>query len=174
MPPLKHARQETFCLEYVKDRNGSRAYKAAGYKCGTPGSIAACTSQTLKKANIRLRILELDGNARQSAQKAEDRVALARVIDKVWVVNTLVSNVDRSMQAEPVLDKDGQRTGEYQYQGNVANKGLELIGKHLGMFAEKNPLEGLLTGANVNVSFYLPAKEPRVINGNGHSNGHDD
>ena len=153
MPPLKHARQETFCLEYVKDRNGSRAYKAAGYKCGTPGSIAACTSQTLKKANIRLRILELDGNARQSAQKAEDRVALARVIDKVWVVNTLVSNVDRSMQAEPVLDKDGQRTGEYQYQGNVANKGLELIGKHLGMFAEDKGTGN--TNITV-VNFYLP------------------
>ena len=153
MPPLKHARQETFCLEYVKDRNGSRAYKAAGYKCGTPGSIAACTSQTLKKANIRLRILELDGNARQSAQKAEDRVALARVIDKVWVVNTLVSNVDRSMQAEPVLDKDGQRTGEYQYQGNVANRGLELIGKHLGMFAEDKGTGN--TNITV-VNFYLP------------------
>ena len=174
MPPLKNQRQEAFCLEFVKDRNGLRSYKAAGYSCPNENTAGAGAAQVLKSIKVKVRILELDAKTIKAFDRAIEKDALTKVIDKAWVVSTLVSNVDRSMQAEPVLDKDGQRTGEYQYQGNVANRGLELIGKHLGMFAEKNPLEGLLTGAHVNVSFYLPAKEPRVINGNGHSNGHDD
>jgi hypothetical protein len=42
------------------------------------------------------------------------------------------------MQAEPVRDKDGNPTGEYRYDGAVANKALELLGRHLGMFADKS------------------------------------
>lgn len=54
-----------------------------------------------------------------------------------WVVDRLRDNVDRAMQAEPVRDKQGQPTGEYTYQGAVANQSLNLIGKHLGMFADR-------------------------------------
>jgi len=43
------------------------------------------------------------------------------------------------MQAVPVLDKQGEPTGEYTYQGAVANRALELIGKHLGMFIDRDP-----------------------------------
>ena len=41
------------------------------------------------------------------------------------------------MQRVAVLDSEGRETGEWKYEGNVANKGLELIGKELGMFVEK-------------------------------------
>lgn len=41
------------------------------------------------------------------------------------------------MQAEPVLDSRGKPTGEYRYDGSVANKALELLGKHLGLFKDK-------------------------------------
>ena len=41
------------------------------------------------------------------------------------------------MQAKPVLDANGKPTGMYQYQGNVANRALELVGKEYGMFIEK-------------------------------------
>ena len=155
MPPLKNPRQEKFCLEYWKDpkRDEARAYKAAGYKCGTYNAMHVGAHNLLKTSKIRLRILELDRPNLEKSKKVIELAAIDRLIDRAWVVNTLVSNVDRSMQAEPVLDKDGQRTGEYQYQGNVANRGLELIGKHLGMFAEDKGTGN--TNITV-VNFYLP------------------
>jgi hypothetical protein len=43
------------------------------------------------------------------------------------------------MQAVPHLDHEGNPTGVYTYQGNVANKALELLGRELGMFAQRQP-----------------------------------
>ena len=45
------------------------------------------------------------------------------------------------MQAAPVLDRDGEPTGEYQYQGQAANRALELLGKELGMFVERKQVD---------------------------------
>jgi hypothetical protein len=36
----------------------------------------------------------------------------------------LKENVERAMQIVPVLDKEGNSTGEFTYNGFVANKGL--------------------------------------------------
>jgi hypothetical protein len=36
-----------------------------------------------------------------------------------------------------VRDAKGNPTGEYRYDGSVANRALELIGKELGMFVER-------------------------------------
>lgn len=58
-----------------------------------------------------------------------------------WVIQKLVQNVNRSMQAEPVLDEEGNPTGIYRYAGNVANKALELLGKHLGMFIDRSEIK---------------------------------
>ena len=53
----------------------------------------------------------------------------------------LCSDVERAMQAEPVRRKFGDREeevpGEYVYNGSVANKALELLGKELGMFIDR-------------------------------------
>ena len=38
------------------------------------------------------------------------------------------------MQSKPVFDKDGNVTGLYQYDGNVAARSLENIGKHVRFF----------------------------------------
>ena len=173
MPPLKNHRQELFCQEWVKDHNDSRAYKAAGYKCGTYNAAHAGPNILLKKVNIRKRIMEIERPMLEAKRRAEVKAAEASIIDRAWVVGRLVSNVDRSMQAEPVLDKTGRPTGVYTYEGGVANRGLELIGKNLGMFQDKSPLEGLLTGASVTVSVYLPEKHQKpLIVGNGHAHGH--
>src|SRR5262249_21855185 len=49
--------------------------------------------------------------------------------------------VERAMQAEPVRRKSGDAEeevpGEYVYNGAVANKALELLGKELGMFIDR-------------------------------------
>jgi hypothetical protein len=58
-------------------------------------------------------------------------------LSKSWVLEKLRSNAERAMQAEPVLDREGHPTGVYKYDGSVANRALELIGKELGMFVER-------------------------------------
>jgi hypothetical protein len=55
-------------------------------------------------------------------------------VTKAWVMARLKEIVERAMQAVQVLDHDGNPTGEYSYQGNVASKALELLGKEIGMF----------------------------------------
>jgi hypothetical protein len=41
------------------------------------------------------------------------------------------------MQTELVLDRAGNRAGKYTFNAGGANKALELLGKHLGLFKEK-------------------------------------
>ena len=36
------------------------------------------------------------------------------------------------------LDKERKPTGEYRYDGNVANRALELLGKQQGMFIDRH------------------------------------
>src|SRR5690606_39413482 len=38
--------------------------------------------------------------------------------------------------------REGNETGVYVYNGSVANKALELLGKHMGMFTDKHELTG--------------------------------
>jgi hypothetical protein len=63
-------------------------------------------------------------------------------ITKAWVIAKLVENVDRAMEAEPVLDPKGNPTGEYKYNSNVANRALELLGKEIGMFVDRKEVGG--------------------------------
>src|SRR5277367_7180129 len=66
------------------------------------------------------------------------KLAIERTaIDKEWVIERLRENVERAMQARPVLDRAGNPTGSYVYNGAAANRALELLGKELGMFVEK-------------------------------------
>ncbi len=44
------------------------------------------------------------------------------------------------MQAVAALDAEGNPIGEYRYDGAVANKALELLGRHLGMFTERQEI----------------------------------
>jgi hypothetical protein len=78
--------------------------------------------------SIQRRIAEILGKA---AEKAE--------VNKAWVMERLKETVERAMQAVPHLDHEGNPTGVYTYQGNVANKALELLGRELGMFAQRQP-----------------------------------
>jgi len=42
------------------------------------------------------------------------------------------------MQHTPVLDAKGKATGIYAYNGHVANRAIELIGKELGMLVDRS------------------------------------
>lgn len=71
----------------------------------------------------------------------------------VYVESKLVENVERAMQATPVVDREGNETGEWRYEGSVANKGLEMLGRTVGMFSDTT---------NVQVAGALEVRNPDI------------
>lgn len=124
MPPLANVRHEKFCQYLHLGMSGQSAYQDAGYVArGVVASNAA--SRLLENVGIRQRVEELQRGAAAEAQ-----------VDEAWVIRGLMENAQRAMQAKPVI-RDGKETGQYTWQGTVANRAFELIGKYLGMFADK-------------------------------------
>lgn len=116
-------RQEAFVREYLVDLNATQAAIRAGY-----------SAKTAEQQGPRL--LGNVGVAEAIRTAQAERAERVQVTAD-WVVGRLVENVERAMQTEPVRDREGNETGEYVYAGAVANKALELLGKHLGLFTDR-------------------------------------
>lgn len=101
---------------------------------GSP--IAVSTARTWERESqpVRDRIAELSAMATNNA-------ILKTGLDREWVISRLMTVAERCMQAEPVLDKEGNPTGEYQFNSNGANQALKMLGDTMGLFkpAEKKP-----------------------------------
>lgn len=120
-------KQQLFVAEYLKDLNATQAAIRAGY-----------SAKTAQPASSRLLSNVMVAQAIEAGrQKQLANVELQANVSKAWVLKGLKENFERAMQAEPVLDREGNETGEYTYAGSVANRSLELIGKELGMFIER-------------------------------------
>jgi phage terminase small subunit len=122
MAPLT-PRQSAFVAEYLVDLNGTQAAIRAGY---SPGAAAVPAHRLITNAKISVALTE--ARAKREAGTA---------VNAAWVLERLRENVERAMQAQPVYDREGVETGEYTYQGAVANRALELLGKHHGLFSER-------------------------------------
>lgn len=124
MPAIPDPKLELYARFVAEGKSHRDAAIAAGY---SEKSASAIGSRLAKKANVSQRISEL--------QSAAATLSIQRsVLNKDWVIEKLKENIERAMQAIPVKDQTGAATGEYRYDGAVANKGLELLGKHLGLF----------------------------------------
>ena len=125
-------KQRRFVEEYAKDLNATQACIRAGYAGGQAAEVMG--SKLLRLGKIRTVV------AKAQAKHAEET---GTTVD--WVLAALKENAERGMQRIPVLDAAGKETGEWRWEGGVANKALELIGKHRGMFTEKVEHSGGLT-----------------------------
>ena len=107
-------KQKLFILEYQKDGNATQAAIRAGYSDKTAYSIG----QRLLKKPVIQKALEADITARAERVKmsADD------------VIQDLITIKDRCMTGKP-------------FDARGAIKALELIGKNLGMFANKIQVE---------------------------------
>lgn len=118
-------KQERFVEEYLKDLNATAAYKRAGYTA--KGNAAeASASKLLRHPKVHARV-------REALQARAKRVG----ITTDWVLEKLIENTERAMQVQPVVNKKGEHTGEYRYEAQAANRALELLGKHMGMFGDQ-------------------------------------
>lgn len=64
-----------------------------------------------------------------------------------------------------MLDSDGNPIGEYRYNGSVANKALELLGKHFGMFLDKQGIAHSVRRSDRNMLANLPARVEQTRRG---------
>jgi len=98
------------------------ACKDAGYSGNRGNSSTHANKQSISK-----RVKEIQ-------QERLDKFTLT----PAWVTERLVENVNRSMQIDAPRDGDGNIIGSFKYQGNVANRALELLAKTLGMLVDRS------------------------------------
>lgn len=135
MPILKNPKHELFARGLAQGQSAAQAYVKAGFKPST-GNAAVLKSQQ----SILERIAEIQSEQSEMAVAATERAADALAIDREWIMARLKENAERALQARAVLDADGEATGEYKYEGNVANRALELLGKEIGMFIDRKDI----------------------------------
>ena len=127
------AKQQRFVEEYLIDLNQTQAAIRAGYSERTANEQA-----TRLMKNKRVAAAIEAGKAIRSKRTE---------ITQDYVISNLALVVERSLQRAPVLtmsgnqviDEEGRHVWKFDAPG--ANKALELLGKHLGMFSDKVKVE---------------------------------
>lgn len=128
-------KQELFCKEFIVDINATQAAIRSGYSEKTAKQIG---SKLLTKHDLRTRIAEL-----------MDERSKRTLVDADFVVRTLIEVQARCLQKIPVMvfdpvdkvmvqKKDDEDRDVWMFDSNGANRSLELLGRHLAMFTEKN------------------------------------
>lgn len=136
-------KQRAFCEQYLVDHNATKAAVRAGYSQRSAYSIG---NRLLKKDEINQLLSELRKERSEQIEVTED-----------WIIDKLVENINRAMKAEPVFDREGNPTGEYTYQGSVANKALELLMRHKAMLIDRTESRNLNLNINAGRSELLKA-----------------
>ncbi len=140
MARLRSSRQERFARFVAAGVEPAAAHREAGYRArGSEKRSAALTARTAVAARIDELARAWDGDPCGAGAAGLGAGAPGRA----WVVARLVETAERALQAVPVTDRKGVPTGEFTYQGSVALRALELLGRELGMFTDKrDPPEG--------------------------------
>ena len=156
LPP----KEEKFCCEYIKDRNGTHAYIRAGY---SPTGARANASRLIAKDNVRWRINELISEELKKIK-----------LDANFIIRELLKHA--TIDISDVYDDEGNLLPLYEmpeplrkaivgidieeeYSGKGADrkivgytkrikftdkiKAIELLGRHLKMFTDVHEIAGL-------------------------------
>lgn len=123
---LKNPRHEQFAQLVCSGKSATESYVLAGF---SPNGAAQGAAKLLRHKQVSERISDLSLAVSNAASTRAE-------IDRHWVLEGLKKNFSRAMQEESALDKEGKPTGEFAYNGSVANRSLELLGKAIGMFGD--------------------------------------
>lgn len=130
-------KQAAFVREYLIDLNATQAAIRAGYSKKTAQEQG---SRLLSNAIVRAEIDRLQEERQERVQISAD-----------YVVANLGEIVERCMQRAPVMVRAGRKMVQlidqegrhvWEFNANGANKALELLGRHLGMFKDKVEISG--------------------------------
>ena len=120
-------KQQRFVEEYLVDLNATQAAIRAGYSAKNADKIGP---ELLGKT----RVAEAIADAIKARSKRTE-------VDQDWIIKQLKGVYEASMEGRPVYDKDGNEKG-FSFNPSAANKALELLGRHLGMFTDNLNLSG--------------------------------
>ena len=121
---MLNEKQKQFCEEYIIDLNGTQAAIRAGYSKKTARAIA---NELLTKLDIQEYICELKNKRSERVKYSQDEL-----------MRDILEVKNRCMQANPVLDKEGNETGVWKFDSNGANKALDMLAKHVGFYETDN------------------------------------
>ena len=121
---MLNEKQKQFCEEYIIDLNGTQAAIRAGYSAKTANEQAA---QLLAKLSIQEYICELKNKRSERVKYSQDEL-----------MRDILEVKNRCLQANPVLDKEGNETGIWKFDSNGANKALDMLAKHVGFYETDN------------------------------------
>jgi len=141
-----NAKQERFCIEYLVDFNGKQAAIRSGYSKSSARQIA---DQNLSKLDIRKHIGDLTEQAFKDTQMLVNE-NLTRILkiaaadignymkwDKHGNITVFPSSeVDTEMISE-VTKTETKDGSTFKFKLHDKLKGIELLGKYLGMYAER-------------------------------------
>lgn len=126
-------KQQRFVEEYLIDLNATQSAIRAGYSEKTAAVIGA---ENLIKPNIA-----------KAIQEAQNKLSERTGITQEYVLSNIQKVVERCMQQEAVQARDGSPLlvegpeGDlaclFEFKETGALKGLELLGRHLGLFVDK-------------------------------------
>ncbi len=122
-------RQKRFVEEYLLDLNAKQAAIRAGY---SERSAEVTGSKLLSNPKVSRAIGDAIKKRAERAQLTAD-----------YVVKNLKEVAERCMQKRPVLNMKGEQVvdeegnAKWTFDSKGANRALELLGKHLGIFTEK-------------------------------------
>jgi phage terminase small subunit len=147
MSALKNTRHERFAQELAGGKSASEAYAIAGY---SPNRRNA--SVLRRHQDIQSRLGELLAIRDKSAEQATERAVEALALSREWVLSRLQKNVQEALGERPVrvrfLPKGAVEPVEVEITARdpaAANRGLELLGKELGMFIERSEVTRRVT-----------------------------
>lgn len=140
-------KQKQFCNEYLIDLNATRAYKAVYKSCKKDETARANSSRMLTNANIQQYIKEKQNDLQQRTEITQDmvlkelaKIGFAEVTDYAEIKDSFVNIKDTSdIPKEKVGAISSIEQGNFgiKIRLNDKLKALELMGKHIGMFKEK-------------------------------------
>lgn len=132
-------KQQRFVEEYLIDLNATQAAIRAGYSEATANEQG---SRLLANVSVAEAIAAAQGQRSQRTEITAD-----------YVLSNLTEIVERCMQRAPVMVRQGREMVQevddegrhvWTFNANGANKSLELLGKHLGMFKESVNITGAI------------------------------
>lgn len=131
-----HTDIQSFCWLIANGVTGTEAARQAAnrQKIDDPPPPHALAAQRAMKLLKRVDVQDLIATLKQRV--AED-MAAKYAITRETIIRDLVDVKARCMQAEPVLDDDGNPTGEYTFDSTGAINALKLLGTELGMFTKR-------------------------------------
>lgn len=143
-------KQKMFCLEYLKDLNGTQAAIRAGYSKNTANEQA---SRMLTNVNIQEFLTKLMEDKKNSLIAEQDEVleTLTRILRREetdTVVVTLKSHKTHYDDEGKKVVEDEEKPVAVPIPTRVGdvNKAAELLGKRYGLFIEK--IQGNITTKN--------------------------